>query len=261
MIIDFNLGLILLAGGILGLVSGYLGSLMLPRRLTLVIDPLSHLALPGVALALILNQNVILFAFIFLLAASFLIWVLELETKLPLENIIAILFTVSLAFTLIFFEEHQLEEALIGDISKLSLIDSLIIILISLIILLLTIRIYHQLTLLAISEDLVLAEKIKIKQYQFIFLICLSLLIALGVKFVGGLLIAGLIALPSASAKNLSNSLLSYKLLSSLFGLLTVVGGLILFKLTTFPAGPLIIIVGFLFFGFSLTGKRLNLKI
>ena len=41
----------------LGLASGYLGSFMVLRRMALVGDALSHVALPGVALGLIFSFN------------------------------------------------------------------------------------------------------------------------------------------------------------------------------------------------------------
>jgi len=46
-------------------------------------------------------------------------WFFEKKTKLPTETIIAILFTVSLAITFLFLSEHEIEEALVGDISKI----------------------------------------------------------------------------------------------------------------------------------------------
>jgi len=65
---------ILISGIFVGGVAGYLGSLMLSRKMTIVVDPLSHLALPGVALALIFEKDISLGAFLFLFFGAILIW-------------------------------------------------------------------------------------------------------------------------------------------------------------------------------------------
>jgi len=239
---------ILITGIFVGGVAGYLGSLMLSRRMTIVVDPLSHLALPGVALALIFGKDVSLGAFLFLFFGTILIWFLEQKTKLPTETIIAILFSIALAITFLFLEEEKLHEALVGEISKISVLDGAITILISLFVFFLIQKIYQKILLISISEDLAMAEKINLRKYQFLYLLSISAIVALGVKFVGGLLVAGLTALPAASARNLSKNLKTYKILSPLFGAISAFFGILIFKITNFPAGPLIIISSSLIF-------------
>jgi ABC-type Mn2+/Zn2+ transport system permease subunit len=247
---------ILISGIFVGGVAGYLGSLMLSRKMTIVVDPLSHLALPGVALALIFEKDISLGAFLFLFFGAILIWFFEQKTKLPTETIIAILFTVSLAITFLFLSEHEIEEALVGDISKIGKIESLITVLISILVFFLIKKIYPKLTLISISEDLAMAEKIDLKKYQFLYILSISAIVALGVKFVGGLLVAGLTALPAASARNLSKNLKTFRFLSSLFGIISAIFGIFLFQKTNLPAGPMIIIVSFLFFIISTLLKK-----
>jgi len=239
-----------------GGVAGYLGSLMLSKKMTIVVDPLSHLALPGVALALIFGKDVSLGGFFFLFFGTILIWFLEQKIKLPTETIIAILFSVSLAITFLFLSEQEIEEALVGDISKIGVFETTITILICLFVFLLIQKIYPKLTLISISEDLALSEKIDLKKYQFLYLLSISAIVALGVKFVGGLLVAGLSALPAASARNFSKNLKTFKILSPLFGIFSAIFGIFLSQTANFPAGPLIILFSFLFFLISIFLKK-----
>lgn len=247
---------ILLAGIFVGGVAGYLGSLMLSRKMTVIVDPLSHLALPGVALALIFGKDISLGAFFFLFFGTILIWFLEKITKLPTETIVAILFSISLATTFLFLEEEKLHELLVGDISKIGTVEGTITILVCLFVFFLIQKSYQKLILISISEDLARAEKINPRKYQFLYLISISAIVALGVKFVGGLLVAGLTALPAASAKNLTKNLKNYKILASFFGIICAIFGILISKMINFPAGPLIIIFGFLIFFFSILIKR-----
>ncbi len=94
------------------------------------------------------------------------------------------------------------------------------------------------------------------KKYQLLYLLLISAIVALGVKFVGGLLVAGLTALPAASARNLSKNLKSYKFLSPFFGAISAILGILIFKITNFPAGPLIVISSFFIFLISITFKK-----
>jgi len=57
---------ILIIGALVGASSGYLGSFMVLKRMSLVGDALSHVALPGIALALTFGINPMLGAFVFL---------------------------------------------------------------------------------------------------------------------------------------------------------------------------------------------------
>ncbi|HOM33376.1 MAG TPA: metal ABC transporter permease, partial [Candidatus Paceibacterota bacterium] len=50
---DFQFLYILITGILIGGVAGYLGTLTISKRMALSIDPLGHLALPGVALGLL----------------------------------------------------------------------------------------------------------------------------------------------------------------------------------------------------------------
>jgi ABC-type Mn2+/Zn2+ transport system permease subunit len=251
-----NFFLALISAIFIGGVAGYLGSLMLSKKMTIVVDPLSHLALPGVALALIFQKDISLGAFLFLFLGSVLIWFLEQKTKLPTETIIAILFSVSLAITFLFLSEQEIEEALVGDISKIGKAESLVIVLVSLFIFFLVQKIYPKLTLISISEDLAMAEKIDLKKYQFLYILSISAIVALGVKFVGGLLVAGLTTIPAASALNLSKNLKVFRFFSFLFGILCAILGIFLSQITGHPAGLLIILSGFLIFLISMIFKK-----
>lgn len=253
---EINSLVILITGIFVGGVAGYLGSVMLSRKMTVIVDPLSHLALPGVVLALIFGKDVSLGAFLFLFFGTILIWFLEQKTKLSTETIIAILFSTSLAITFLFLDEERLHQALVGDISKLSLIEGAITILVSFLIFLLIQKIYQKIILIFISEDLAKAEKINFKKYQFLYLFSISAIVALGVKFVGGLLIAGLTALPAASARNLARNLKTYKILSPLFGAVSAILGILFFRATNLPVGSLIVISSFLIFLISTVFKK-----
>ena len=246
----------LISGIFIGGAAGYLGSLMLTKRMALVGDALGHVALPGIGLALLLNLDVSFGAFLFLLLGIFLVWLLEIKTSLPTEALVGVVFVASLAIGFLIVPEPELLEALFGDISNVSFEMALISAVFSILIFLAVSRIYPKMILASISDDLAKSEGIKIKKQNFIYLLSIAALVALGIKIVGSLLVGALVIIPAATARNLSKSLKGYFLGSAAFGILSCFFGILLFKITGFPAGPLIILTSTLFFLISLIFKR-----
>jgi len=245
----------LITGVFIGTVAGYLGSLMLTKRMALVAGPLGHLTLPGIALALIYGFDISLGAFPFVILGIILIWLFEMRTKLPTEALTAIVFAFGVALAFLFLPIKQAETALIGDITKVGFIEGLIAILFSFLVFLVIWKIYSKIILINISEDLAKVEKINVKKYNFLYLICIAIIVALGVKLVGGLLTAALIAIPASTARNLSKNLFQYQFLSAFLGFLSCFLGIFSFKITELPAGPLIILIATLFFLLSMFFK------
>jgi ABC-type Mn2+/Zn2+ transport system permease subunit len=107
-----------------------------------------------------------------------------------------------------------------------------------------------------ISEELAKSEEVNVKKYNLIYLGSIAIVVALGVKMVGGLLTAALVAIPASSAKNLSRDLTQYAFVSMIIGMISSSLGIILFKITGFPAGPLIILASTSIFLISMVFKR-----
>jgi len=246
----------LICGIFIGGTCGYLGTLMLSKRMALVAGPLGHLALPGIALALIYGFDVSLGAFPFVILGIILIWLFEARTKLPMEALVAIVFASGVAISFLFLPIEEAETALIGDITKVSLGETLITALLCILVFILVKKIYSKMLLINVSEDLAKAEKIDVKKYNLLYLFAIAILVALGVKMVGGLLTAALVAIPASTSRNLSRNLFQYNFLSIFFGALSALLGILLFKLTSLPSGPLIILTSTIFFLISLIFKK-----
>lgn len=254
--IDMEFILALIIGGFVGGAAGYIGSLMVTKRMALMGGALGHLTLPGIALALVYSFDVFLGALLFLALGIALIWLFELRTKLPIEALTAVTFASSVAIAFLFLPEEKTAQALIGDISQISFSTMEITVALSLIVFFTTKRIFSKMVLTSISEDLAKAQGISVKKYNFIFLTCIALTVALGVRIVGGLLTAAIVAIPACTSRNLSKNLFQYSYGGMVLGSLACILGIVGFKFTDIPAGPLIIIASALLFLVSLIFKR-----
>jgi len=242
----------LVAGISIGGVAGYLGSLMLQKRMSLAAGPLSHLAFPGVALALVYGFDVSLGAFPFIILGAFFIWILQSKTKVPVDTITAIVFASGLGVSFLFLPIEEAEEALVGNIAQIGFSGVLITFLLSFIVFLVIRSILRQMMIIGVSEDLAHVEGINIKKYNLIFIVSLAVIVALGVKLVGALLTVALVSVPAATAKNISWSLRSFTYFSFLFGVLAPMFGIFFASQLNMPAGILTVIISTVFFLISI---------
>ena len=252
----------LIAGAFVGSTAGYLGSIMLSKHMALVGDALSHVALPGLALGILFSFNAFIGAFLFLAASVIATWYLQKSTTLSVEAIIGVLFVLALSIGILITPKVDLLEALFGDISKITVTDTITTVLVSLFVVFVTNRIYNKLAISMISKELALASRIKVERINLIFLLLVAIIVAVGIKEVGTLLVGAVVIVPAAAAKTISSTLSRYSLMSAIFGLASATLGVMLSSYVNLPAGPLVVIVGTAIFagGFltNLLSKRLK---
>lgn len=102
--------------------------------------------------------------------------------------------------------------------------------------------------LASISSDLAQTSGSNLKLNNALYLICIAVTVALGVRIVGGLMTAALLAIPACTARNISNNLAQYTIISTISGSLACILGVIAYAILDIPAGPLIIITSALLF-------------
>jgi len=228
----------------IGGVAGYLGSLMITKKMALVGGPLGHLALPGVAIALIYQFNIFLGALLSIAIGVVVIWLLGMKTKLSLEALTGVVFAAGVALGFLILPLSRAKEALIGDITQINWIDAVLAIILGSIVFLIIKRIYPKMILSGISEDLANAEGVKVKKYNLVYLISIALIVALEVKIVGILFTVALLVIPAAASRNFGRNLSQYSWGALIIGIVSAVLGIFAFKLINLPAGPLIILAG-----------------
>ena len=238
----------LLIGVSVGVSAGYLGSLMVLKKMALVGDALSHVALPGLALGILYNFPPFLGAFAFLFASAIIIWHLGRITKLSFETIVGAMFTLALAIGILIIPGADLLEALFGDITTVTILDTVAALVVSAIAVFLTKIIYKKLVLGMISEELAISKGIDVSRTNFVYLLLTSLIVAVGIKITGTLLVGFLVVVPAAAAKNVSADLFKYAVLSAAFGTLSACSGVLFSSYLNLPTGPLVVFSGIVVF-------------
>lgn len=246
----------LTVGVLIGSVAGYLGSFMILKRMALVGDALSHVALPGIAVAILWQFNPFAGAFIALFLAILGIWFLERKTELPSETLVGIFFTLSLAIGLLLIPDHELLEALLGDITQIGALDVYLSIIATAVVFIVMTKIMRKLTLGIISKELAQSMGIAVNKINFLFLIMIAIVVALGLKVAGTLLMGSLVIIPAAAAKNVSINLSRYTILSVIFGIVSAGVGIIIADYFQLHPGPIVVLTAGVIFIATLLFKQ-----
>ena len=235
--------------------AGLIGSFGLMKRMLLAGDVISHVALPGLGVAFLLNINPLIGAATTLLLGTLLIWHLQKKTGLATENIIGVVFAASLGIGAAITPNDDIIEALFGKNKAISFLGFLLgaLAVVSIIAVIRNLR--DRLVLTLFSPDLAAATGVNVSRVNLCFLLLFSLTILVGLRFMGSLLTGALIILPAAIGRRLTNKMSHFLIASSIASTLSVGTGFLLdsFVFPKFGLGPSIVMVAALLFAISLT--------
>jgi ABC-type Mn2+/Zn2+ transport system permease subunit len=241
----------LVVGASVGLAAGLLGSIMVLEKMALVGDALSHVALPGLAIGVLYNFEPLLGGFLFLFVSAVLIWHVGRVTKLSFETLVGAAFTLALAIGILLFGDNldALEAALFGDIAQVGLISAVAAVIVSAVVIVLTRLIYNRVVLGLISEELAVSRGVNIGRINLLYLLLVSVTVAIGIQITGTLLVGFLVVTPAAAARTISGNLSRYLKLSAIFGAISAISGILLSSYFNILPGPLVVISGVVIFG------------
>ncbi len=240
---------------LVGVASGSVGPFILLRRMALVGDALSHVALPGVALALVYGLDPFYGVVVFLIGAGFLIFWLEGRSRIPPDAIVGLLFTASLAIGILIIPNADIIESLFGSFPVLSLPHLVGVLIVAAVLAALCFALARRFLFAIVSADLARVHGVG-RRYDLALLLIFSLIVALGIKLVGTLLMGALTIIPASIAKNTSHSMRHYIISSAILGGAISVAGVWIAERFRFLPGPAIVLLGVALFLLSLPLAR-----
>jgi ABC-type Mn2+/Zn2+ transport system permease subunit len=245
---------ILLSAG-MAAAAGLVGCFALMRRMTLAADALSHVALPGIGAALAVGLEPLWGATAALLIGAALIWALEERTRIATETVTGVVFTASLAVGSLIATREELIDALFGTAQALSRAEFLIGLAAEAGILAFILSMRKRLVLALVSPDIARTAGLRVSRLNLLFLWVFALTVALGLRYLGVLLMGALIIIPAATARRLARNLTAMLALASAVAILSTLGGAMLAAGLGKPSGPFIVLFASGVFCLSLIGK------
>ena len=237
-----------LLGGIgVAIVAGPVGCFVIWRRLAYFGDTLSHSALLGVAMALLLELNITLSVFFISLIVSLLLLLLQKRASLSSDSLLGLLAHATLAVGLVVLAfmtwvRVDLMGFLFGDILAVTTSDLAVIWLGGLAVLTGLSLIWRPLFAATVNYELAKAEGAKPDFTNIVFMILVAAVIAVSMKLVGVLLITALLIIPAATARRFSTSPEHMAIIAAAIGALSVFIGLNGSLQWDTPAGPSIVV-------------------
>ncbi len=256
----------LIAGIGIALVTGPLGCFVVWRRLSYFGDTLAHSALLGVTMAYSLEFNIAVSIFFISSIIALILIQLQKKTNLPSDALLGLLAHSSLAVGLVVigflsFIRFDIMGLLFGDILAVNKQNLLTIWIGGALILLVLKLIWKPLFASTVNYELAEAEGLNPDRAKAIFTILLAAIIAISIKLVGVLLITGMLIIPTAMSRNLSDNPKKMVLFSIIGGIMSVLIGLFSSLEFNTPSGPSIIAAALLLFILSLLKIKQSIQL
>lgn len=246
------------AGIGVALVAGPLGCFIVWRRLAYFGDTLSHAALLGVALAVLLDVNLTLSVFVVAAGVSICLLMMQRRATLSSDSLLGLLAHSALALGLVVLAfmtwvRIDLMSFLFGDILAVSVLDIAIIYGGGAVVLGVLTLIWHPLFAATVNRDLAEAEGLNPDRVNVVFMLLMATVIAISIKIVGVLLITAMLIIPAATARRFARGPEQMAMIAAGLGVVSVLGGLGGSLTWDTPSGPSIVVTASLLFMLSLT--------
>jgi zinc transport system permease protein len=236
--------------------AGLVGCFAVMRRMTLAADAISHIALPGIGVALLLHVSPLIGALVMLFLGTLLIWSLELKTKISTETVIGVVFTVALAIGSFLTSGEELIDALFGAPGNLTSLEIGFGLGGAAIVISLVLVLKNALIVSLVSPDIASTSGINVASLNLMFLLAFALTVALGIRYLGVLLMGSLMIIPAVTARRLATNLTGMLAISVGVAVASTMVGLYLGALLHRETGPLIVSVAGGIFFLSLLARR-----
>lgn len=187
--------------------AGLVGCFAVMRRMALAGDALSHIALPGIGVALALQIHPIFGAAAMLFFGALLVWALEERARIATETTIGVVFSAALAIGSMTTSGEDLIEALFGGAGMLTWTEIVFGLAASIAVIVFVISQRNHLIVMLVSPDVARTAGINVRRLNLLYLQMFALTIALGLRYLGVLLMGALIIIPAATAKRLARNL------------------------------------------------------
>ncbi len=237
-----------------------LGVSLVLKRYSMIGDGLSHVGFSALSIAVVMNWAPLLVSIPVVILAAVLLLRLSEKNKMQGDAAIALISASSLAFGIIFVSLTNGINAdvfgyMFGSILAINQSDVFLSICISSIVLVLFIISYNKIFLVTFDENFANATGINVKLYNTLLSILTGIMIVVGMRIMGALLVSSLIVFPTLSSVKMCKYFKSVVINSAIISVLSFVTGLFISYIFSIPAGATIVIINlFAFILYSIFG-------
>ena len=253
----------LLAGIVIALICPAIGVFLIPRRLSLIADTLAHVALAGVALALLANAAPLLGALVVTVAGAIGIERLRARGTLHGDASLAVFLSGGFALAIVLIGlargfNADLFAILFGSIVTVTPGDLVLIAILGVIVAAALTLFYRPLLAITLNEDLARTSGVRVEALNVMLTTLTALTTVMTMRMVGVLLVSAMIVVPTLTGFALGRSFRQALVLAMAAALLAVVSGLTLAYALSLAAGGVIVLTALLILVGTILGARLS---
>lgn len=242
----------LIAGAVLGLVGGLIGTFVMMRDLAFAVHGIAELSFAGAAFALLIGANVVFGSLLGSVVAAVILGVMGMRAR-DRNSIIGVIMPFGLGLGILFLSLYEGRSAnkfglLTGQIVSVDTVQLNVMLGCSLFVIAALLAIWRPLTFASADPDLAEARGVPVGKLAIAFMFLLGLAVALSIQIVGALLVLALVITPSAAALRVTASPRLVVGLSVIFALVSVVGGILLALGGRIPISPYVTTISFLIY-------------
>jgi len=251
----------LLAGVMIGVIAPSIGVFLVLRRLSLIADTLSHVALAGVAVALLAGWHPAAGAFIAVVAAAVGIERMRVSGRLFGDAALAIFLSGGLAVAVVVIGlsggfRVDLFAYLFGAITAVQPRDLRVILGLGLGVLAAVAVFYKELFAIAFDEEAARVQGVPVDALNLLVTVLVAVTAVVAMRVVGVLLTSALIVIPAATALRVAGSFRATLLLAVGSALLSVITGMTAAFYLNLAAGGAIVLTAIALFVATSTLRR-----
>lgn len=241
----------LIVGVLISFCTALIGVSLVLRKNSMIGDGLSHTAFGAFAVATVLGFAPIWFTIPIVIIMSFIVLRLGQHKSNNGDAAVALLSASSLAIGTMAISVSKgvnidLNSYLFGSILSIGWSDVVLSIIVSLVVIAFYIFAHHRIFAITFDEEFAAAIGIKTKIYDAIFAIICSVIIVLGMRLLGALLISSLIIFPTLTAMQFSKSFKKVVIYSVIISVIAFIVGLVISYLISTPTGATVVLVNLL---------------
>ncbi|REK77364.1 metal ABC transporter permease [Paenibacillus paeoniae] len=237
----------LIGGVLIGITAPLMGLFLVLRRLSMIGDTLSHVAIAGVALGYLIGVYPIAAGLVFAIAASFAIEKLRKAYKTYAELSLAIIMSGGIALASLLFTMGRsfmdVNSYLFGSIYTLDGTDLYTIGAVTLVVLLVVGLQAKELFLLSFDEEAASVSGLPVRFYNVMISVLTALVISVAIKIVGALLVSALLTIPAACSLIIARSFKQSIVAVVVIGELAVIGGLMIAGVWNLAPGGTVVLL------------------
>ncbi len=252
----------LITGVMISACAALVGVPLVLRKNSMIGDGLSHAAFGSFAVAIALGLTPLWFAIPVVILSSFL--TMRLSAKYS-DSAVALLSAISLAIGTIAISVSSganidLNGYLFGSILSVGWNDMCLSIGLFVIVAIIYSVLYNKIFAVSFDENFARSIGIKTNIYNMVFSIICSVVVVVGMRLLGALLISSLIIFPTVIAMNINKSFKGVIISSVIISVINFILGLILSYVATLPTGATVVMVNFLVMIVVMVGKKVLSK-